>query len=498
MLPGRSRASLEQRFREAFSFFPRQGDKAVAALSGGADSVILLHLLHHLRREVLPPGCALEAVHVHHGLSPHAGEWEAFCRDLAASLEIPFAAEHVQVDPGSPEGTEAAARKARYDALARHMDSACPVLITAHHATDQAETVLLALKRGAGLPGLGAMLPVRPFGRGWIFRPLLGILRGEIEEEARSCGLTYVTDESNSDVSYDRNFIRHRILPLLEERFPGFTAAAGVSAGFAAEALILGEQVAEEDLVRCRRGRGLDISALMELSPERRRSLFRHFWHWETGAYPSRTMLRSVFEEIIPARQDAAPQFSAGDFACCRYAGVLYAVDRRPGEPPERIRITPGREFAIRGEHWILEEDPNGVFGICPEILDFSRPFSTMLHPVSRDRGRSLKKIFGELGIPPWQRPWTPLVISGDRILGLFPDLAERDAAARGPGYVFRRLSPTTGDAVQMDAVLLSGEEHPSCVANLSGEELLSKAASRSKGKLPSGEDQQSGEEHHG
>src|SRR3989338_1659156 len=186
-------------------------------LSGGVDSVVLLHLLHQLAPRF---SWQLSALHVHHGISPNADAWAEFCAELCARLHIPLHVEHVDIAPLRKHGIEAAARKLRHAAFARQ---SCDFVALAHHADDQAETLLLQLLRGAGVRGASAMpLLAGREGSPNLLRPLLHCLRREILDYAAAHGLRWIEDESNADDSYPRNFLRHRLLPLLEEKFPAY------------------------------------------------------------------------------------------------------------------------------------------------------------------------------------------------------------------------------------------------------------------------------------
>ena len=432
--------SLEQCFRETFLYLDPPPSHGVIALSGGADSVVLTWLLAH-SGDLFPENFTLEAVYVHHGLSTHAGEWAEFCSRYAASLGIPFTCERVTLDYSEGDGTEAAARRARYEVLAKHMIGSAPVLFTAHHANDQAETFFLALKRGSGLPGLASMQPVREFAGGRLFRPLLKVSRSDIENFATSHNLQYVTDESNSDEHYDRNFLRHQIIPLLQERFPGFLDMIGYSTGYISEAEQMVSQIAESDLENCRYSdNSVMISELMKLSEVRGKNVLRYLWHDITGRYPSRSLVKSVLTEMIPARCDAAPCFIENGFSCRRYQDCLYVVREQNETPLQTVRLELNSVFELGGHSWILERAEGGGFALMPDSLSFDYPFSTILHPYTRRHSRSLKKIFSELRIPVWERRRIPLVISEGKVAGLFPDLPELSNYVKENGYVFRRV----------------------------------------------------------
>src|SRR4051812_10184779 len=235
-------ASGKQASASAQAFLHAQGKKRIAvALSGGLDSVVLLDLLKH------HPG--ITAVHVHHGLSPNADAWATFCRRLCRQWGVPLKISKVKVRR-SGKGLEAAAREARYEAF---KELKADVIALAHHLDDQAETVLMNLLRGAGLRGAGGMRPLARFERKILARPLLEIPRKELESYARLHGLEWIEDESNADETLSRNFLRRRVGPLVETRFPQWKRALARAARLFSEkddraARLLREYLASRNL----------------------------------------------------------------------------------------------------------------------------------------------------------------------------------------------------------------------------------------------------------
>src|SRR5258706_9734184 len=191
---------------------PRSVERLAVGLSGGVDSIVLLHLL---KSRQAAEGYALSAVHVHHGLSPNADAWAAFCRRLCKRWGVPLAVRKVTVKKAG-EGLEAAARRARYEIFRK---IPAEKIALAHNLDDQAETVLMNLLRGTGLRGASGMPARSRLGDKTLLRPLLGVSRKEILAYARAHELEWIEDESNADESLTRNFIRRRVGPLLEKKF---------------------------------------------------------------------------------------------------------------------------------------------------------------------------------------------------------------------------------------------------------------------------------------
>ena len=205
-------------------------DRLVVGFSGGADSHSLLHALVELsRREDLPPVIAL---HVNHGLHEDANAWTTHCAAVASDLGVEFHERVVSVDAGA--SPEAQARDARYTVFESFLDAG-DVLLLGHHLDDQVETVLFRLIRGAGPSGLAGIPEQRPLGRGLLVRPLLAITRAQIEDYAVFHELSFLNDSSNVDTRYDRNFLRHKVLPLIESRWPGYRSGFARSAALSRE-----------------------------------------------------------------------------------------------------------------------------------------------------------------------------------------------------------------------------------------------------------------------
>ena len=218
----------------------------VTAFSGGLDSTVLLHALAELRKQ---HGKALCAVHVDHGLHPDSGDWARHCRRIAKRLDVEFECERVDVDVDSGLGPEAAARDARYAALARHVNCG-DWLLSAHHRDDQAETLLMNLLRGSGPAGVAGIPAARRFGDAWVLRPLLDIPRDELLRYASAADLEWLTDPSNEETQFDRNYLRNEVLPVLERRWPDAALRLAKSASLSRESAELLRQLADRDLVQ--------------------------------------------------------------------------------------------------------------------------------------------------------------------------------------------------------------------------------------------------------
>lgn len=282
------------------------------ALSGGVDSMLLLTLADQLKSTMQ---LELTAIHVHHGLSPNADAWAAFCTDVCAAKEIPLTITRVQVDTKSPAGVEGAARAARYAAFA---EEGSRYVLLAQHADDQAETVLHQLLRGTGLKGLAGMGEVRVLSTAQtILRPMLGVTRADIEAEAQGRGLKWIEDESNADTTYTRNFLRQDITPRLSARFPHYVASLARAAKHAAEADEMLEALARIDLAWD--GTNAFANGLDSLPLARQTNALYHWLKWQGAPVPSQSQLNEWAAQLFRAAPTSKPQLAGGhDFVIRR------------------------------------------------------------------------------------------------------------------------------------------------------------------------------------
>ncbi len=291
-------------------------------LSGGLDSRVLLHLLLQAREKF---DFRLSAIHIHHGISQHANHWAEFCAGLCA--DIPFQAVRVDVPRDSGLGLEAAAREARYRVL---LDADADAVMLAHHRDDQAETILLQLLRGAGVKGLAAMGEcsyqrsttsgqLKP-----ILRPLLDMSRVELQAYADAHQLQWIDDESNLDLAYDRNFLRHHILPELETRFSACRKTMARSAAHLAEAASLLEEIAREDAANIVLDGKLDLAALKQLSEHRIGNLLRYWVTEQSGLSLSAARIEDIRSQLLDSRIDARVAIKIGQRTLRRKRGMAF------------------------------------------------------------------------------------------------------------------------------------------------------------------------------
>ncbi|MCD6007223.1 tRNA lysidine(34) synthetase TilS [Halomonas sp. IOP_31] len=382
------------------------------ALSGGLDSSLLLTLAAHAAHCVPRP---LYALHVNHALQPAADDFERHCRALCSRLGVPLFVERVTVVPAG-QGLEAAARDARYAAFARRVAPG-ETLWLAQHADDQAESVLLAALRGGGMRGLAAMPAWRDWWGRQLVRPLLGVTRARLAEEAAVLGVRWCDDPSNADSAYDRNFLRREVLPLLTERWPKAAASLAGVAARASEADTLLDELAALDLARAGGVPArLALDVLRQLSPARQRLLIRYACQRLDLPTPPTARLDTLLAQL-EARDDAQVHVAwpGGEARCWRGHCYLLA-------PPAPL---PGEWRSEWDGHTPLMTPVGSVDGYlaplggAPQALVLTlRRGGESLRVAGRGR-RDVKRLLQEAGVPPWQRPRQLLAWHGPMLVAV-------------------------------------------------------------------------------
>ncbi|MCU7933642.1 MAG: tRNA lysidine(34) synthetase TilS [Candidatus Thiodiazotropha sp. (ex Dulcina madagascariensis)] len=384
------------------------------AFSGGLDSCVLLHLLAVLRPQ-LP--YRLQAIHVHHGLQREADGWQAYCEQQCQRYDIPVDSVRLTLSLNSGDSLEAVAREARYQALAARMGEG-DLLLTAQHQDDQAETLLLQLMRGSGPAGLASMPTLARFGPGWLARPLLAYSRQSLERYAQQHGLTWQEDPSNQDQRFDRNFIRHQVMPLLRSRWPAASTTLSRAARFSGELLMLAKEEAEEDLTKARHGETdtLSISALKQFHTVRLRNLLRHWISAAGASPPSSKKLARIEQEAVHGRIDAAPLIRWDGWEVRRYRDQLFLKRAHKIDVPTQPIAWYDRSQLVLPEglgRLIAQPGEGGVSAArwhrgMVEVR--FRQGGERCQLPGQSHHRPLKKLFQEWGVPPWERECMPLV----------------------------------------------------------------------------------------
>lgn len=420
---------------EALETADNKPRRFVIALSGGLDSSVLAHALARTRER---HGKSLLAVHVDHQLQAESGRWTEYCRDLAERLGIEFVATKVTVDEASG-GLEAAARAARYAALGRQMADG-DWLLSAHHRNDQAETLLLNLMRGSGPAGLAGIGLLAPFAAGWLVRPLIDVTRAGLEAYAAAQDLDWLEDPSNEDLRFDRNYLRHEVVPALERRWPGAVERIARSADLAGEAATMLEELAAIDL----QGTGnsvtrIGVDGLLALSAARQRNLLRYAIRRAGLTVPGAARLATVTDSVLRAREDAQPlvEWPGGEIR--RYRGSLYLLPPLAGTtwPPEGRDL--GDEPMVLGEGLgtlrLAPGAPSGLSdaAVAQGLTVRMREGGEEIRVSGQAHTKKLKKLLQDAGVVPWMRDRLPLVFAGDRLVAVADLWLAADAASE-PG----------------------------------------------------------------
>ncbi|MDQ2963570.1 MAG: tRNA lysidine(34) synthetase TilS [Pseudomonadota bacterium] len=387
------------------------GARVALALSGGVDSMALLEALTPF---VTSHPLLLSAIHIHHGLSPNADRWAHFCAEQCALRSVPLTVHRLRLKRGPGQSLEALARAARYECL---MAAAADVVALAHHADDQAETVLLQLLRGAGPRGVSAMPGYRE-GRPSLWRPLLSLSRQELRDYASSRSLAWIEDESNVDTKHKRNLLRHAVAPLLSAGFPGYPGTLFRAAAHQAEASALLDELAALDAVGAVDELGLDRASLASLPTARAGNLLRWFLRREGLRPPSQARLSEMLRQLVLTANDAKVSIAHEGREIGVHRGRILVHAR----PPEPYVLAWHGEREVRLPWGALAFIPVHGAGLCADKLNQapvslrSRTGGERIQLAPNRPHHAVKKLLQHAGLARWERDALPLVWCGDEL----------------------------------------------------------------------------------
>lgn len=387
------------------------------AYSGGVDSHVLLHQLAQSKQRP-----QLRAVHVNHQLSLKASAWASHCEQVCSNLRIPLT--QLCVDARAPKGKspEEYARDLRYQAIKEIMQVG-DVLVTAHHQDDQAETFLLQLLRGAGLAGLSAMAEEGIQKEIKLWRPFLHLTRTQIMEYALKNKLNWIHDESNDAINFDRNFLRHHVIPEIKQRWPSLTKLVSRSAQHCAQAQTILDEVAANDFVPGSVLHTLSKKALVSLSSARQAMVIRYWLRQEGLMPPSEKQLQEIIKTLVYGRNDAEPCVRLGDYQLRSYRDDIYLLGQEKNnnqknewqwhypESLEAVGIYVPSKLVSGMITFYLPES-------MPLVVAFRRG-GERFHPAGRVGSHPLKKLLQEWGVPPWLRDKIPLIYAGNELVAV-------------------------------------------------------------------------------
>jgi tRNA(Ile)-lysidine synthase len=388
------------------------------AYSGGVDSHVLLHCCSSIAQLK----DKITAVYVHHGLQVEAESWVGHCEKTAKDLGVEFITLRVNAKAESGESPEEAARNARYAAL-KSLINVGDALLLAQHREDQLETVLLQLFRGSGLRGLSGMPERQSFGSGVMFRPLLNTPKQAICDYATTHQLSWVEDPSNQSNDYDRNFLRNAVVPLLKQRWPAIDKTVSRSAKHCADAQVLVEEVADElfsaafnpaDQTLC-------ISRLTEHQLHPQQLILRHWFRHLGLKMPAQALVERILNEVVAAAGHRDPVLSGQGYSIRRYRDKLYCLRSVAQDTPQGL-VWPNGQASMKISHDQTLSCELSSKGILREQwqkakveVRFRRGGERICLP-GRQGHHSLKNLFQEAGIPPWERDAIPLIYLNDTL----------------------------------------------------------------------------------
>ncbi|VFP84588.1 tRNA(Ile)-lysidine synthase [Candidatus Erwinia haradaeae] len=396
------------------------------AYSGGLDSTVLLHQLVILRQQ--NPLLKVRAMHINHNLYHLSDSWAIYCKQQCEYWNIPLEVRTVQVNLQHKNGVEAAARQVRYQALYQNMQ-AKETLLTAQHQDDQSETFMLALKRGSGPTGLSGMASLQLHGTRRHIRPFLNINKLALKKWANQHKLSWIVDPSNNDKRYDRNFLRLKVMPLLNQRWPHFARAVSRSAQLCSDQeKLLDEYLIESLHMLLDSTQSLYLIPLHVMSKARRFALLRRWLKYHNSDMPSYDTLQHIWKQVACSRADANPRLKIGNNEVRRFCNRLYFLPiQKSISCYEFIWEYPWRNVTLPGGIGQIKQCLSGGVTIrCPlpdtkVCIRFQA--QGMFYVYGRSGSRSIKKLWQEYKIPPWNRARIPLIFYDNSLvtaLGVF------------------------------------------------------------------------------
>jgi len=383
------------------------------AYSGGLDSHVLLDIVAKLELKQ-----TIRAIHIHHGLQSIADQWVQHCQDTCDKLNIQLSIKYLQLKPKTGESIEALAREQRYQAFSQLLNSG-DYLLTAQHADDQAETLLLQLLRGAGSAGLAAMPAQRSLGKGVLLRPLLKCSQADLRTYAKDQQLHWIEDPSNQDLQFDRNYLRQQIMPLLTARWPGAVKSLGRSALHQADNLKLLEQMAAQDYKQCCLGdKRLSIPKLQSLNSRRQQQLLR-YWIKQAGfTMPNQARLHSL-QQSLGGGHDRQLLLQWQQYEIRSYRQALYIQPQLPPAPkPQQGLIWEDLQMPLDLPLGQLQITDNIDFwqSLAPLEIRFRQGGERLTY---YRQEKTLKNLLQSSGIVPWLRPYLPLVYQDKTLIAI-------------------------------------------------------------------------------
>lgn len=410
---------LQAHLEELLSCYP-DTEVCWIAYSGGMDSHILLHALAEIREHIKPH---IIAIHINHGSNKNADLWQQHCRDICQVYDIEFKYNNIVLS--AHQGSESLAREKRY-AIFSELVKKNHLLLTAHHANDQIETILFRLLRGAGAEGLSGIPVYRAFSQGYLLRPLLAYSRQGLHDYAIGASLNWIEDDSNQSNQHDRNFLRNKIIPELSSRWPGILKTIPRAAQHQTELKDLIAEIAESDLqsICGDNFSNIYIDKFRQLSAARRKHVLRTWIKKNQWPIPDAQLLDKIDKELIAAGIDRNPCIQWQGAEMRRYRNQLYIMPALVAHDPVSSIRWDLRQTLITasGSLTTVATEGHGINqSLIPDnIVEVkSRQGGETIRPVGQAHTRTLKKLFQQAAVPPWLRNRIPLLFYKDDIIAV-------------------------------------------------------------------------------
>ncbi|NOQ63185.1 MAG: tRNA lysidine(34) synthetase TilS [Methyloprofundus sp.] len=390
--------------------------------SGGVDSHVLLHLLADLNEFK----GKITAVYIHHGLQDCADDWAEHCAQVAADLSVNFKVIHVNALAAKGQSPEEAARDARYQAFKEILTDQ-DVLLFAQHRNDQLETVLLQLFRGTGLKGLSGMPAAIAFAKGQLVRPLLEVNQQAILDYAQQHHLQWIEDPSNQSMQFDRNYLRHQVIPLIEQRWPSVDATVARVAKHSAEAQSLIAKTAQAQMLALYQAetQSLAIPALLQHEFLNQQWIIREWLAYLAKRMPTQKIMQAILNEVLLAQADANPVVQHDGDRIQRYRDALYLVPQQVKFDLQQVIIWQDKNSPLslpNNQQLIAVEAQQGIakhFWQQGRVEVRYRQGGEKIALFNRTGRHSLKKLYQEAGIAPWLRDAMPLLYIDDQLAAI-------------------------------------------------------------------------------
>ncbi len=397
----------------------------IIAFSGGLDSTVLLHLMCSIRHDL--PHSSLKAIYIDHGLQDDSKTWGKHCERVCSHLKVSFRSVSLNAVATRGDSPEEGARKARYAYLRKYCQQKTSVLLTAHHANDQTETLLLQLLRGSGPRGLASMPVIQLFAQGHHLRPLLVYERSTLEQYANINRLKWIDDPSNSVTDFERNFLRHKIVPILKERWPAVHNTSLRTAQLAADAdeLLSDLAVIDFEFVKGSTTNTLHVTALKQLKESRCRNVIRYWISLHGANIPSYAQTAQILN-MLYARIDSVPLLTLHRHQIRRHRMKLYLIKtHKKIDTDWELSFEPSEHTLLLPDHSTLTlshttgEGLNLTKLLGKKLIVRYRRGGEVCTPMGRKRRHRLKKLFNEADIPPWERERIPLVFVDELLVAV-------------------------------------------------------------------------------